>query len=206
MFENWSEIVRLYRLRHGLSQTGMAQLMQVSQRTISRWERGEDSPGIASKKRLRDLALEPPEVLLRMLTTAVTHCPASRALTRTQNLQLVAVSRPAIKKRPSITRWYGEDLVHIATGVLQAMLDDRELQLAISKGEIAAVLTTSRSVLDTQESASIGTYRTTISYFFHEGILYSDAISVPASPDEVFGYTPFPSDEIGLSLAQTNDG
>ncbi|MCH9765617.1 MAG: helix-turn-helix domain-containing protein [Alphaproteobacteria bacterium] len=204
MPEHWNEIVKHYRLRHGLSQSEMAKLMNVSQRTISRWERGEDRPGIAYKKRLRDLALEPPEILLRTLTAAVARCPAPRALSRSQNLQLVAVSKPALEKRPSIAQWYGCNLAQIATGVLQEMLDDRELQNSISKREVAGVMTTSRSVLKTPESPHIGAYRTTISYFYHDGTLYSDAVAVPAPSGEVCGYKPYYSDEAGLGFAPTS--
>ncbi len=203
MPENWNEIVKHYRLRHGLSQTDMAKLMRVSQRTISRWERGEDSPGIQHKKHLRDLALEPPEVFLRSLIAAVVNCPAPRALTRTQNLQLIAVSKPALTKRPSIENWRGKNLVEIAAGVLQEMLDDHELQKAISKREVVGVTSVARSVLETPESANVSMFRTTISYFYHEGTLYSDAISAPAAPNEQVGYWPFRSDEDGLPFAAT---
>lgn len=198
---NWNEIVKHYRLRHGLSQSEMAKLMRVSQRTISRWERGEDNPGIQYKKHLRDLALEPPEVFLRSLIAAVVNCPVPRALTRTKNLQLIAVSKPALIKRPSIEGWFGKNLVEIAAGVLQEMLDDHELQQSISNREVVGVTTVSRSVLDTPESQDIRTFRTTISYFYHEGTLYSDAISAPADPSEPLGYWPFRSDETGMPFS-----
>ena len=181
----------------------MANLMQVSQRTISRWERGDDSPGIVQRKRLRDLGLVPPEVLLRNLVASVVHCPAPRALSCTQKLRLVAVSKPAIEKRPSISDWIGRDLADIACGVLQQMLDDTVLQRAISKKEIAGVVSTTKGVLRTGDSSRIGRFRTTISYFFHEGTLYSDAISAPVSASEACGYTVFPSDEIGMAVRAT---
>lgn len=204
MPENWNEIVKSYRLRHGLNQTAMAQLLNVSQRTISRWERGEDQPGIQHKKKLRDLALEPPEFFLRSLVASVAHCPVARALSRTPKIQLVAVSKPALEKRPSIANWYGKNLVDIAAGVLLEMLDDSALQSAISKREVIGVTTVSRSVLDTAESADIACYRTTISYFFHEGTLYSDAISVRAEDvsNDQYGYWPIHSDAAGLEFAQ----
>lgn len=176
----------------------MAHLMRVSQRTVSRWERGEDSPGIQYKKKLRDLALEPPEVFLRSLTAAVKFCPAPRAITRTRNLQLIAVSQPAIAKRPTIVNWIGKNLGEIATGVLRQMLDDHDLQKAISNREVMGVKTVWSSVLNTPEEATIPTYRTTISYFSHEGVMYSDAISGPADPNEPLGYWPFSSDESGM--------
>lgn len=201
MRDNWKDLVKHYRMRHGLSQTEMARMMDVSQRTISRWERGEDNPGIQFKKRLRDLALEPPEVFLRALIASVKHCPAPRALSRFQNLELIAVSQPAILKRPSIEHWIGKNLTRIASGLLQQMLDDHDLQRSISSGEIVGITTVAGSVLDTRESAAIAKYRTTISYFFHEGVLYSDAISAPANADEPEGFTPLYADDVILPLA-----
>ncbi len=198
MSENWHELVKLYRVRHGLTQERVAAVFGVSQRTISRWERGEDKPSLDQQKRLRDLGWEPTGILLRSLAASVRHCPAPRALSRTQSLRLQALSEPAIQKRPSVTEWIGRDLVGIACGVLQEMLDDKPLQKAIANREIASIVTTTRSVLQTVEHPLIGAYQTTITYFFHEGTLYSDAISVPAPADAVCGYRPIPMDEIAV--------
>ena len=196
MSENWRDLVKLYRLRHGLTQERLAGVVGVSQRTISRWERGEDKPSLDQQKRLRDLGWAPTGPLLKSLAAAVRHCPAPRALCRTPNLQLQALSAPAIEKRPSVTQWIGRDLAPIACGVLQEMLDDTPLQRAIANREIAGIVTTTRSVLQTVEHPQIGAYRTTISYFFHEGTLYSDAVSVPAADDAVCGYRPIAMDDI----------
>ncbi len=196
MTGRWNEIVKQYRMRQGFSQTQLAKIMKVSQRTISRWERGEDCPGLTQQRRLRDLGIRPPDAFLRSLTASVIHCPAPRALSLTPRLRLVAFSKPALAKRPSIVHWVGKDLVEIACGVLEEMLDDHDLQRAISNMEIAGVVTTTRSVLRTGDPDAEGTFRTTISYFFHEGTLFSDAISAPASPDESCGYVPFPCEEI----------
>jgi hypothetical protein len=75
------------------------------------------------------------------------------------------------------------------------MLDDSALQRSIANREIACILTTTRSVLRTREHAEIGTYRTVITYFFHEGTLYSDAVSTLAPADAVLGYKAVPMDE-----------
>jgi transcriptional regulator with XRE-family HTH domain len=194
--EDWSEFVRRYRLRHGLTQMRMAAAIGVSQRTISRWERGEDKPSLEQQRFLRDLAWEPPGALLQALAASVIHCPAPRALSRTCNLRLQALSRPAIEKRPSVTEWIGRDLAGIACGVLAQMLDDTPLQRAIANREVACILATTRSVLQTVEHPRIGAYRTTITYFFHEGTLYSDAISVPAAADAICGYEAISMDEV----------
>lgn len=188
MGENWSERVKDYRLRHGLTQQRLALMLGVAQKTVSRWERGEDKPSLEQQRQLRDLGWEPSCTLLRSIAQAVTRCPAPRALSRTKNLCLQAVSRPAVLKRPSVTEWIGRDLVGIACGVLVEMLDDTALQTSIANREIACVQATTRSVLRTTEHPSIGTFHTTIGYFFHEGTRFSDAISVPAPTDACLGY------------------
>jgi transcriptional regulator with XRE-family HTH domain len=190
-------MIKRYRLRHGLTQVRMALLVGVSQRTISRWERGEDSPNLDWQRRLRDLGWQPPGNLLDSLAAAIPHCPFPRALSRTPNLRLQALSVPAIEKRPSVTEWIGRDLALIATGILEEMLDDKRLQRGIANREIASVVATTRSVLRTAEHEKIGSYRTVITYFFHEGTLYSDAVSVPAPADAVLGYKAVPMDQVG---------
>ena len=193
--EDWSTFVRRYRLRHGLSQVHMGELLGVAQRTVSRWERGDDKPSVAQQKRLRDLGWEPEGTLLRSLYASITHCPAARALTRTSNLELYRLSGPALVKRPSMANWVGHQLAPIACGVLAEIMEDRPLQQAIANGDIQSLITTTRSVLKTEEHDQIGLYLTTITYFFHEGTLYSDAIGVPAPSDAACGYRAVAMDE-----------
>lgn len=195
MQEIWSTIVRRYRVRHGLTQTCLAGTLGVSQRTVSRWERGQDKPGLLQQKKLRDMARDPEATLSARLLASVKLCPAPRALVRLPNMRLEALSRPAIDKRPSIMDWIGRDLIKIASGIQAEILEDRILQKSIARGEIACVLATTRSVLRTPEASQIGTYQTTITYFFHEGTLYSDAISAPAEADAACGYRAVPMDE-----------
>lgn len=196
MADDWSAIVKHYRQRHGMTQQRFAALLKVSQRTVSRWERGEDRPGLPQQRYLRDLTRIPDTALSARLFQSVANCPMPRALSRTPNIILQAVSRPAIAKRPSVMEWVGCDLSKIATGVLAEMLDDRILQAAIAGGEIACVRATTQSVLRTAEHPDIGKFETTITYFFHDGALYSDAISAPAGADAVCGYLAIPVDDV----------
>lgn len=196
MSEGWGEFVKHYRLRHGLTQERMATVIGVSQRTVSRWERGDDKPSLDLQRKLRDMGWEPPGTLLASLAQSVRHCPFPRALSRTHRLRLQALSGPAIRKRPTAVDWIGRDLAPIACGILEEMLDDRSLQKSIAAREIACILTTTRSVLRTKEHRQIGTYRTLITYFFHEGTLYSDAISTPARSDTALGYRAIAMDEV----------
>jgi transcriptional regulator with XRE-family HTH domain len=194
--DDWARLVRRYRLRHGLTQARLGAVFGVSQRTVSRWERGEDRPSLELQKKLRDLGWEPPGSVLTSLKAAVWHCPFARALSRTQQLTLQAVSVPALRKRPSVVGWIGQDLAPIATGILQEMLDDRALQASIARREISCILSTTRSVLRTAEHARIGTWRTVITYFFHEGTLYSDALSERVPAGAPLGYRAIAMDEV----------
>ena len=188
--EDWSAILRLYRLRHELSQQRLADMLGVSQRTVSRWERRQDRPNKFTQRRLRDLGLEPPPAIVANLRSVIAHCPAPRALSTKESLRLLCLSEPAIEKRPSIVNHVGQDLIGLASGVLQEMLDDQALQRDILNRDVACVVSTTASVLRTPESAKIGMFHTTISYFSHDGTLYSDAISVPAPDDAECGYRP----------------
>ena len=193
---NWSAIVKQYRVRHCLTQAGMAAVFGVSQRTISRWERGEDQPNLALQKQLRDRAWDPTAILSARLFASVIHCPAPRALVRHRNMRLMALSQPAIDKRPSIMDWIGRDLVKIASGIQVEILDDRPLQASIEAGEIACILATTKSVLQTAEANRIGTYQTTITYFFYEGTLYADSLSIPVADDVPCGYRAISMDDM----------
>lgn len=192
---DWKTFVRFYRLRHGLSQARLAAALGVAQRTVSRWERGEDSPSIAQQKRLRDLGWQPQGSLLGALAGSILHCPAPRALTRGTGMTLMALSKPALAKRPSMSDWVGHDLRSLACGVLEEILDDAPLQRAIANREVQSLVTTTRSVLRTTEHDAIGLYRTTITYFFHEGTIFNDAIGVPAAEGAVCGYEAISMDE-----------
>lgn len=196
MPEDWSTFIRRYRARHGLTQARLGSVVGVAQRTISRWERGEDRPSLEQQRLLRDLGMEPTTALFQILTTSVANCPAPRALSRMPNLRLLALSQPAIDKRPSVVDWIGRDLAGIACGVLAEILEDRPLQSGIANREIACVVTTTRSVLRTAEHDRIGAFCTTITYFAHDGALYSDAVSVPAPPDAPLGYRAIAMDDI----------
>lgn len=200
MSESLGNLVRWFRLRHGLSQQRMAALVRVPQRTISCWESGIERPEGPQLGRLRDLVSSPPHELIRGLSASVVNCPLPRALSRGPKLQLQVLSAPALAKRPSMIDWIGHDLGPIAAGVLQEMLDDSELQQAMSNKEVAGVIATTQSVLQTAESEQIATYRTRITYFFHDRTIYSDAISLPVSADERLGYTPIAMDELGTDL------
>lgn len=52
---NWGQILRAWRAREGWTQTQLGLRLDVDQTTVSRWERRLDMPGIAQRRRIRDL-------------------------------------------------------------------------------------------------------------------------------------------------------
>ncbi len=171
-------------------------MLGVSQKTVSRWESGENRPGLAQQAQFRDLFREPSSTAFRALATTIKNCPAPRALCFHDNLNLQALSQSRIAKRPSIVNWIGCDLLPIGCGVQADMLDDYPLQHSIGMGEIACINIVSRSNLLTPEHPIIGMHRTTISFYRIDGRLFRDSISVPAPEDLELGYWPVPLDEI----------
>jgi transcriptional regulator with XRE-family HTH domain len=53
--DHWPRQLRAFRSGQGLSQVALAEMLGVNQKTVSRWERGEDMPGMAMRRVLRDL-------------------------------------------------------------------------------------------------------------------------------------------------------
>ncbi len=196
MKNNWPELVKQVRIKFSLSQSMLSEMTGVSQKTISRWERGEVAPSGPVQNQLVEMLRRPTSNLMTSMLNAVKHCPAPRALSRMPSLRLLAVSPPAIEKRPSIVNYIDHDLSSLACGILEEMLDDRQLQRSIALQEINCVVTTTDSVLKTSEHATIGKFQTTITYFSHDGSLYSDAVSVPAAASAVRGYRPIAVDNL----------
>jgi len=178
----------------------MADLCGIQPKRLAALERGEADACPDLVARLIDLTHRLPSELLSSLSASVARSGLPRALSRSSRLRLEALSGPAIVKRPRIVDWIGKDLAPIACGELEAILTNSVLQRAIKKREVAGIVTTTRSVLRTEDSETVGIYRTTVNYFFHDGMIFSDAIAVPAPEDERMGFTPLLVDELGVDL------
>lgn len=56
---HWANTIKAYRQTRGLTQEQMALAVGVIQKTISRWERGQDFPDLKHQKLLRDMMHKP---------------------------------------------------------------------------------------------------------------------------------------------------
>jgi len=54
---DWSRALTDYRRRHGLTQSALAEIVNVDPTTVSRWERGRDRPALGILRRLKSLVI-----------------------------------------------------------------------------------------------------------------------------------------------------
>ncbi len=52
---SWKEHLKMLRMQHGLKQSVVAEMLGVSQVTVSRWENGHCQPDLGTRRSLRDL-------------------------------------------------------------------------------------------------------------------------------------------------------
>jgi len=91
MARDWPVLMRSYRKENGLKQEALAYLLKVDQTTISRWERGKDTPSLAMQKRLRDLFWTKEDSALETALRMVRSSP-SRASVVIPGTQIIDVS------------------------------------------------------------------------------------------------------------------
>lgn len=182
--DKWPLLIRSYRKENGLKQDALADLLHVDQTTVSRWERGIDTPSLAMQKRLRDImwtredsALD---IALRMTRTAF-----SRASIVAPGTKIVEVSQPQaqhFETTPSDMRgrlmrdFYGSDYYEAYMEPLGA--------LGIYSGEVTRIdliTKTNRSQADEQYSHTTITPMLTASGIF--------AVSQSRSVSEEFAQT-----------------
>lgn len=58
---NWAEEIKRYRLEHALTQSALAEMLNVDTTTISRWERGRDEPCLSMRKGWKTLTAPAPK-------------------------------------------------------------------------------------------------------------------------------------------------
>jgi DNA-binding XRE family transcriptional regulator len=179
MQQEWDALIKQYRLQFGLTQQDLGLLIGVSQKTISRWEKRENSPSIAQQRLLREMIRDPSSIGSAALSTAVRYAPVPRILCFHRNLNVQALSQPAIALRPSIANWIGLDLAPVARGILRDMIENRELQQSVLKGEVACISALTQSSLELTEHPT-GSFLTTIAFLRMDGKLLCDAITVRA--------------------------
>lgn len=89
---DWAREIRRHREVAGLLQSELAQALDVTQATISRWESGQQRPDLPSQQRLRRMIWSSVLTSDALLLNAVTQSPATSSLCDRQG-RLLAASR-----------------------------------------------------------------------------------------------------------------
>ncbi len=90
---SWAALVRAFRRAQRLTQQEAAQLLGVSQPTLSRWESGRQVPDSRTRRRLRELMETLTGVRRRLLEAIVTQSPVAQLLMDGE-LRVLGLSEP----------------------------------------------------------------------------------------------------------------
>lgn len=93
---DWAREIRRYRETAGLLQGALAELLSVTQATVSRWESGRQRPDLVSQQRLRPLLWSNGLSSDALLLHTVTHSPAASSLCDREG-RLLAASRSIVR-------------------------------------------------------------------------------------------------------------
>ncbi len=91
----WSSIVFNLRRSNGLSQRDLAELLEVDQTTVSRWERGSALPAARLRRRMRDMMRTNPANKVDALTILRVQMSAWPSTLLSQGAVLLEMSRVA---------------------------------------------------------------------------------------------------------------
>ncbi|QGH74812.1 helix-turn-helix protein [Bacteriophage DSS3_MAL1] len=96
---DWGTSIKALRLRQGLKQAALADMLGLDQATVSRWERGASTPTIAVQKQVRrkieEISGDAP--ILQDLFERVVSSPFKVILTDVASFKTVAASGPALE-------------------------------------------------------------------------------------------------------------
>lgn len=139
MSGDWRAQLRILRHHHGLKQAVLAEMLNVDQATVSRWENGRQEPDLVGKKRLSDLLLQygrRAEADIRALMAS----PLSCRLLLTGHLEIVEASAEAFRRlNVDSTLLVGRNLRDILDDPTYGNLLDRNAD-AIRRGDFAHML------------------------------------------------------------------
>lgn len=114
---DWGTRIKEYRSRNGLTQQALADDLSVDRTTIIRWEKGNDEPGIAYRRKILAWAPTVPEGVVRGLIDVVDHMDGFATLldaefrvlrTSKKHQQLLGYDLSDIYGKPSEPFWSAE--------------------------------------------------------------------------------------------------
>lgn len=127
---DWADRIVRLRAARGWKQAALAELMGVDQATVSRWERGLQSPDVASRRRLARLFQRehPPGDRAALLAVEASPHPF---LAFAGDLAVVAAS-------PSVGDFFGIGLAELRAGGMAQLLSG-DLAEALARAEAAGI-------------------------------------------------------------------
>ncbi|MGE4373791.1 MAG: helix-turn-helix transcriptional regulator [Xanthobacter sp.] len=145
---DFAQRLKTWRRLNNIKQAALADMLGVSQSSISFWENGRDLPSVAYRKRITDLMADSTcdELLVERLF--VERITGGRALFDLDGARLLASSQGYREMWPKYARLEGQFMAHRLVNEAASLADDRDLQQAIRKGEVAVIGGVSQRMTD----------------------------------------------------------
>jgi DNA-binding XRE family transcriptional regulator len=167
---DWPFLIQTYRKDNGLKQDALAYLLSVDQTTISRWERGKDTPSLAIQKRLRDLFLTKEDSAL-VAATRMVRSAFGRATITIPGTKIIEVSDGYAERfRSSRTDMKGALMRHFVGDNFYERYMVPVGDIGIYSGEIARVEYVAPITLD---DGSAGYSQSSVVPVFSSGAVYT---------------------------------
>ncbi|MGQ3674913.1 helix-turn-helix domain-containing protein [Xanthobacter sp. TB0139] len=144
----FAQRLKTWRRLNNIKQAALAEMLGVSQSSISFWETGRDLPSAAYLQRITDLMADSTSNELLVERLFVERIMGGRALFDLDGARLLASSQGYRQLWPEYARLEGHFMAHRLVNEAASLADDRDLMQAIRKGEVAIIGGISRRMTD----------------------------------------------------------
>jgi transcriptional regulator with XRE-family HTH domain len=137
--DDLSEVLRSWRRAKGLKQGLLADMLGVSQSSVSRWERGLDQPSAVLAARLRSLVFKEAVSEIAVQQAITERLPGFAALVDLDGMRLLATTRAFKAVWSEAVKAEGERFAEHLTELSRELFNDEEFLQSVKRREIALV-------------------------------------------------------------------
>jgi transcriptional regulator with XRE-family HTH domain len=137
--DDLSEVLRNWRRTNGMKQGVLADMLGVSQSSVSRWERGLDHPSNALSARLRSIVFKGAVNEIAVQQAITERLPGFAALVDLDGMRLLATTRAFRAVWSEAVKAEGERFADHLTGLTRELFNDEEFLQSVKHKEIVLV-------------------------------------------------------------------
>lgn len=134
--KGFSRRLKTWRRMHGIKQTALAEMLGVSQTTVSYWENGQDLPSASNFKRLRQIIAHATSDEIGIERLFVERQSGLRALIEYDGARLIAASRGFRALWPRTSEFQGTFMADFLVNEGHRIVLDKDMNKAVSSGSL----------------------------------------------------------------------